>query len=407
MTAARVAAALAGQLSRTLGLGAGQNVAGRLALRWEPEILGELSRSRVTLLVSGTNGKTTTTRMLAEVVALTRPVVSNATGSNLQPGLVAALLGADEGTTAVLEVDEVVLPAALAACKPSVVALLNLSRDQLDRTSEVAGHAGRWLAALRADDRCTIVANADDPTIVHAVRQARGERAGILWVGAGQPWRDDAAVCPACGSAWDATLEDWSCCHCGARRPTPDWQLRDGRALAHGVDVPLDLQLPGRANQANAIMALAAAAALGIKPEVALPALRELSTVEGRYARTQVGNRDVRLLLAKNPAGWQELLHPEDALASRVIIAFNAREADGRDPSWLYDVPLGLLRKRQVVVVGERATDVSVRLHYAGVEHRTAVDLRQALSMLPSGDVDVVANYTAFTKVRRSLARRA
>lgn len=401
----RRAAVLAGQLSRTLGLGAGQNVAGRVALRWEPDVLRQLSKGRQTVLVSGTNGKTTTTRMLTEAVARDRAVVSNATGSNLHQGLVAALLQAAPGATAVLEVDEVVLPMALDACNPSVVVLLNLSRDQLDRTSEVAGHAARWAGALAADSDCTIVANADDPTIVHAVRQARAERAGVLWVRAGQPWRDDAAVCPACGSPWDSTREDWACDRCGARRPIADWELREGHAVAHGVDVPLDLRLPGRANQANAVMALAAAAALGIGPETALPAVQEVGAVEGRYARTRAGSRSVRLLLAKNPAGWVELLKPPQTLARCVIIAFNAREADGRDPSWLYDVPLGVLAGHEIVVTGERATDVSARLHYAGVPHRTATDLKQALSTMPPGNVDVVANYTAFVKARTTLAK--
>ena len=405
MTLSRRTAVMAGQLSRLLGLGAGQNVAGRLALRWEPDILRELSRSRQTVLVSGTNGKTTTTRMLAEAISCDRSVVSNATGSNLQQGLVAALLQAAPGATAVLEVDEVVLPRALEACRPSVVVLLNLSRDQLDRTSEVAGHAARWAAALGGDSDCTIVANADDPTIVHAVRQARSDRTGVLWVRAGQPWRDDAPVCPTCGAAWDSAAEDWACDRCGARRPTADWQLRDGRAVAYAMDVPLNLKLPGRANQSNAVMALAAAAALGVTPETALRAIRQLDTVEGRYDRTPVGDRVVRLLLAKNPAGWIELLRPQATLARGVVLAFNAQDADGRDPSWLYDVPLDLLGHRQVVVIGERATDMSVRLHYAGVAHKTAVDLRQALTLLPAGDVDVVANYTAFVKARVALAR--
>jgi UDP-N-acetylmuramyl tripeptide synthase len=405
MSTSRRVAARAGQLSRRLGLGTGQTVAGRLALHWEPEILRSLSAHRETVLISGTNGKTTTTRLLAEALALDHVVESNATGSNLHQGLVGALLTAAPTAMAVLEVDEVVLPMALAACAPTVVLLLNLSRDQLDRTSEVAGHAARWAQALTTNAKCIIVANADDPTIAFAVRQARPDGQEVLWVRAGQPWRDDVSVCPSCGAGWDGTRDDWACLTCGAQRPETDWQLQDGRALAPSGQYELSLQLPGRANQANAVMALAAAASLGVSPERSLPTFRAVRAVEGRYAQSDVQGRQVRLLLAKNPAGWQELLHPADGLASSIVIAFNARAADGLDPSWLYDIPIEVLRGRQVVVLGERATDISVRLHYANVPHSLASNLRQALLMLPAGRCDVLANYTAFVSARRVLAK--
>ena len=398
-------ARLAGLLSRLAGRGAGRTLPGRLAMLLDPRALERLAHGRSVLLVSGTNGKTTTTRLLAAALGFTGPVISNSSGSNLERGLVSALLGADAGVTAVLEVDEVVLPRAVAACRPVVVVLLNLSRDQLDRTSEVAFHVKRWRAAL-AGFGGTVVANADDPLVVAAVRGARPGGQDVVWVAAGQPWRGDVALCPWCGGAWEGLVDPWSCPHCGERRPDPTWALDQVDLVTHdGERVPLGLALPGRANAANAAMALAAAHVLGVPVEASLELASSVTDVEGRYLSSRQGAHDLRLLLAKNPAGWLEALDEISRSDVPVIIALNARPADGIDPSWLWDVPFERLAGRPVVVTGERATDLAVRLHYAEVAHEVRPDLRACVDALPPGACDLVANYTAFVQARANLAR--
>jgi UDP-N-acetylmuramyl tripeptide synthase len=272
---------LAGWASRTTGRGAGATLPGTVARRLLPDVLTQLSAGRRTVLVTGTNGKSTTTTLLAEALRAAGDVVTNADGANLLTGLVATLMADRRGSaTAVLEVDEVVLPEALAATGAATVVLLNLSRDQLDRVGEVSSHAARWSAAMRRLPYLRIVANADDPLVVTAVRAARPDEVGVVWVAAGGVWRADAALCPRCGFGWDTTLTPWRCSRCELAAPEPEWQLDAGVVLGpSGARFALRLGLPGRAASVDALMALAAAALLGVSVPAALTRMR---AVQGR-----------------------------------------------------------------------------------------------------------------------------
>ena len=170
-----------------------------------------------------------------------------------------------------------------------------------------------------------------------------------------------------------------------------------------GFSTQLALRLPGRCNIGNAALAVATAAALGVPPQRAAAAMGELAEVAGRFAVVKRGEQELRLLLAKNPAGWVATL-PVLEQARSLLIVINAREADGRDTSWLWDVPFEGLAPRPMVASGERAADLGVRLSYAGLEHSTEPDLVAALSLLPPGTVDVVANYTGFRQLLQHLA---
>jgi UDP-N-acetylmuramyl tripeptide synthase len=404
--AAFAAARAAGEVSRRVGRGAGKTVPGRVALALVPDALHRLAAPYDVVLLSGTNGKTTTTRLLTAAVSATARVVSNSDGANLVSGLVSSLLppSARAAQIAVLEVDEVALPAALAATEAVLVVLLNLSRDQMDRNSEVASHVVRWSAALATAPQARVVANADDPLVVAAVMGARPSGQGVTWVLVGQPWRSDSAFCPRCHAAWDGRLEAWNCDVCGLRRPDPAWSLvGDELVGATGERHRLDLRLPGRANRANAVTAVAAAQQLGVPVQTALEQVRTVTDVQGRYLQVARGEHDVRLLLAKNPAGWLEALDLVGQDDAPVVLSINAQSADGHDPSWLWDVPYEQLRGRRVVVAGERANDLAVRLHYAGVEHTVELDVLRACDSLPPGPCDLVANYTAFVRARARL----
>ena len=397
---------VAGALSRLSRSGGGGTLPGRVVLRLLPDAATRLSHARRLLLVSGTNGKTTTTRMLASALAGLGPVLSNSDGANQASGLVSTLMRGRRRPTdpAVLEVDEIALPAAVVQLVPSVVVLLNLSRDQLDRTGEVAAHVDRWQAALRQAPTTVVVANADDPLVTAAVLGARPDSDQVVWVGAGQPWRADAVLCPVCGAPWAAATAAYSCGVCGFTRPETAWGTSGGDVLAPGpLSLPADLRLPGRANVANAAMAAAAAACLGVDPREALPRMRSVTDVEGRYRQASHNGCEVRLLLAKNPAGWAEVLAQLADRRTPVVLAVNARSADGLDPSWLWDVPFEQLQGRTVVAAGERAADLSVRLLYAGVAHTTTADALDGIDPGQGRSWDVAANYTAFTRVRDRL----
>jgi UDP-N-acetylmuramyl tripeptide synthase len=325
-------------------------------------------------------------------------VVSNAGGANLPTGLTAALTADRSSPVGVLEVDEPFLPQVIAATRPRTVVLLNLSRDQLDRYAEVRRLAGIWRDALVSPAAPIPVANCDDPLVVWAASGV----AKPVWVAAGQRWHDDTAVCPACGRVLIRDGDDWSS-DCGLRRPVPDWIADDTSVTApDGVRHDLALALPGAVNIGNAAMAAAAAGTWGIGPADALHAMAGIASVEGRYLRATYAGQPVRLLLAKNPAGWSEALTmvPDDRCD--VVVAVNARAADGRDPSWLWDVRFEQLRGRRAVATGERSRDVAVRLRYAGVDHQRVDDPAAALRAAASGGpVEVLANYTAFQAYRR------
>jgi UDP-N-acetylmuramyl tripeptide synthase len=169
-------------------------------------------------------------------------------------------------------------------------------------------------------------------------------------------------------------------------------------------DVDVALKLPGRANRANAALALTAAEAMGVDRAAAAAAFSQVSEVVGRYATVRAGGKEARLLLAKNPAGWLEVFDFLRPAPVPVVVAINARIADGTDPSWLWDVPFERLRGRFVVATGERSRDLAVRLHYAEVEHVREADLIKAIDAAPADSVDVVANYTSFQQLRARVA---
>ncbi len=387
--------------SRRLGRGQGTVAGGRAGLRLDPSLLEHLSARRQIALVTGTNGKTTTTRLLTVALAASGDeVVSNETGSNMPPGHVAALAGTN-APRAVLEVDEVYLPRVLTSTTAAAVVLLNLSRDQLDRTNEVRMIAARWRAALAAAPHTHVVANADDPLVVWAAGAARD----VHWVGAGMRWQLDAVGCPSCEGRIAYAEGNWACTACDFARPVPEASLADapdGSTLARWADgrsVPMHLSLPGRFNRANALMATVAAEACGIDVVAALDAIGSVDQVAGRFTVRTFGDVQARLMLAKNPAGWDELLDLVAADRSPLVVSINARVADGADPSWLWDVPYERLAGRTVIATGDRYRDLSVRLQYAGVAHRTEADPVAAVTTASGGAalaVDVIGNYTAF-----------
>jgi UDP-N-acetylmuramyl tripeptide synthase len=381
-------------VSRLTGRGGGAVIGGRVALAFDKGALGKLAAGRSLFLVSGTNGKTTTTALLAAALGTAGPLVSNITGANLKTGLVSALAKDLESPLAVLEVDEAALVQVLAETTATVVVLLNLSRDQLDRYGEVRLAAQKWRTSLDARPEVHVVANCDDPLVAWAA-QAAGS---VTWVSTGQRWRIDATSCPNCGGRITWAGEHWSCT-CGLVRPEPDIGGGGDTVEVGGRSFPVELQLPGRCNAANAAMAVAAAQVAGVDPEDALGAMVGIANVAGRYREVNLGPASARLLLAKNPAGWNEILDFLAAPPAGVVVAVNARGPDGYDTSWLWDVDFERLEGRPVVAAGERALDVAVRLRYAGVPHEVCPDPLAAARQLPPGKVELVANYTAFQTV--------
>jgi UDP-N-acetylmuramyl tripeptide synthase len=258
----------------------------------------------------------------------------------------------------------------------------------------------------------------------------------VHWVGAAQVWRNDAVGCPACeGRIVFDDDGEWACERCGFSRPRREaWVEGSVLVLADGSRHSLDIGLPGQFNRANAAMAAVAASlmtgdpdrgdGLGWRRSVdrALDRLAGLQEVAGRFSSATRRGHDVRLLLAKNPAGWAaifDLLDEGGATRPPVVLSINARVADGLDTSWLWDVPFERLAGRTVVATGDRRLDLAVRLRYAQLACTVVADpvaavdealdraLDQAADGGPAGSskaaIDFVGNYTAFAEARARL----
>jgi len=393
----------AGKVSRLTGRGDGSVIGGVVGLRVEPDLLRKLAAGRQIVLVTGTNGKTTTTRLVtAAISSLGQEVASNAFGANMESGLVSALSGAPDAPFAVLEVDERYLPSMMRSTSPGAVVLLNLSRDQMDRAAEIWLVAKRWREAFADLPGCHVVANADDPLIAWAA----GSAEQVTWVAGGQRWHEDSWCCPQCGSHLQRDELGWRCGECGLSRPSARWVLDANSVIDDGgVIRDLDLSLPGRANRSNAVMALAVAGLFGADVDQALPYLRSVTSVAGRYTTFERRGRSLRLLLAKNPAGWLEALDVMAPAPTPILLSVNANGPDGRDTSWLWDVDYRVLTGRPVLVSGERRTDLAVRLEADEVPFGVVDDIEAAVDAVPPGGLDVIANYTAFQQIRAALGR--
>lgn len=192
-------------------------------------------------------------------------------------------------------------------------------------------------------------------------------------------WTADATLCPACGSVLTSVDGRWDCPGCDLTQPEATWRV-DGDAivLPDGERVTPALRVPGAFNVSNAACALAAAVEMGVEVDDALRGMRTVTSPAGRFATTTMHGTTVRLLLAKNPAGWAEALPL--AASDPVILAIDSVAADGKDVSWLWDVDYEQLQGREVIATGPRAQDLAVRLSYAEVDHRVIPDLAEAVA---------------------------
>ncbi|MGE2834027.1 MurT ligase domain-containing protein [Mycobacterium sp. SMC-4] len=397
---ALAAGAAARWASRVTGRGAGAMIGGLVAMTLDRSLLAQLGRNRRTIVITGTNGKSTTTRMAAAALGTLGEVAINAEGANMDAGLVAALALSPDAPLAALEVDEMHVPHVSDAVTPSVIVLLNLSRDQLDRVGEI-NHIERTLrAGLARHPAAVVVANCDDVLMTSAAYDSPH----TVWVAAGGSWASDSVSCPRSGEVIVRDGRHWHSTGSDFKRPDPDWWFDDTHLYGpDGLKLPMTLTLPGAVNRGNAAQAVAAAVTLGADPAAAVAAVSAVDEVAGRYRTVQVGPHTVRLLLAKNPAGWQEALSMLDRDAAGVVISVNGQVPDGEDLSWLWDVRFEDFENVPVVAAGERGTDLAVRLGYAGVEHTLVHDTMAAIASCPPGHVEVLANYTAFLQLNRRL----
>jgi lipid II isoglutaminyl synthase (glutamine-hydrolysing) len=445
-------------VSRTTGRG-GTALPGRTANALHPGLVGEMSRGlrNGLAVVTGTNGKTTTTRIIAAALRQSGlEPVTNREGANLMQGIATALLTqADsrgrfqhpDGVVGLFEVDEGVLPMAIAEMSPRMIVVTNLFRDQLDRYFEIDFVAALWTAAIaKLPKTSTLVLNADDPLVAYLGAESPNP---VVYYGIEDGRSNDASLersadsrrCPRCSADLEydhavyAHLGHYACPSCGWRRPKPSIYATnvalDGSAgstaelVTAAGTLHLRIPLPGTFNVYNAIAAAAAALTLGARPAAVTEAIAQMTSAFGRMETLQVDGRNVSLEMAKNPSGFNQVfeLLLKDKGDLNVLIGLNNNPQDSRDVSWIWDINAEALKGRLefVIVSGMRADEMVLRLKYASVLEdgngsnapRLSVTadlvkaLDQAIAATPAGaTLHVIANYSAMWTMRTELVDR-
>lgn len=415
------------------------NLPGVIAMKAAPAVLADLARSADNIaVISGTNGKTTTTNLSADCLASSgRALYCNRDGNNLESGVVTAFLvkperragegsgnAAAEKPVSCFECDEMYTKYVLPRVKPRFFVLLNLFRDQLDRVGEIEHVQNTIAAALEGSPETTFIYNGDDPLCASIA--ARVPNRSLAFGIACDMKLDadrisDSRFCQKCGAALEydyvhyGQLGAYRCPSCGWERP----ELAFAADNVRMQDGSLVFDIDGRTVRTgqtgvymiyNTLAAYALSMASGIVSfEGFQGAIDAYRPTNGRLQTFCLGSRSVMTNLAKNPTGFNQNIRIVLNEGGRVLALFvNDDEADGCDVSWFWDIDFerwSQIEGLKAFVGGSRANDMQVRLKYAGIESaivETAADVLAATNE-SDGKVYVIANYTALPPLRREL----
>ena len=435
------AARAAARLSRLAGTGGGTTIPGKLLWKLDPRAIDALAARlpRGAAVVSATNGKTTTTAMVAEILGPGIRLAWNRSGANLLSGIASTLLAERDAELGLFEVDEAALPEAARRVQPRALLLGNLFRDQLDRYGELEHVADGWRRTVRALPHSTIlVVNGDDPQL----GSLASTRDGAIAYGLDDPRHArgtlqhaaDSRYCIVCGhpyefvAAYVGHLGNYRCPACGHARP--ELQVVARAIELNGLEsaafdlvtrdgsIRVRLRLPGLYNVYNAVGAAALAQALGAGLEQIRDGLERFDAAFGRFERIVSGDKSILILLIKNPAGANEAVRTlEDAGEQPVLLlALNDAIADGKDVSWIWDVDLEplLATTERVIASGDRAAELGLRCTYGGLDE-SALELEpnleraldRGLELTPlGGELVVLPTYTAMLALQRIVVER-
>jgi lipid II isoglutaminyl synthase (glutamine-hydrolysing) len=459
----------AAQAIRMLGLGLGSNLPGRLARKVAPNVLSQLAKqSRMGVIaVTGTNGKSTTAGLLSSILreaGLT--IVHNTQGANLVTGITATLVdaadwqGSIDADYCLFEIDEAALPVVANEVKIENIVVTNLFRDQLDRFGEL-DTTGKLIEKGIALNKSRAILNADDPNVsqlspasarlffgIESLSQDQekhkaskpDDHAGTPPTGAKEiaaPHKPSAtnaelAYCTNCASevsysvVYYGQLGKWSCTNCNRARPEPQVTAtnielaKDSsrfQITMDGVHLAVHMPLPGLFNVYNALAAAAAASLLDISHEAIRQGLKNYKTLFGRSEKVVIAGKQVLIQLIKNPAGTSQAVSSVVADSEvSVLIAINDNLADGRDISWLWDADFEQLGRlnRPIIVSGQRAHDMAVRMKYAGIDAdkiicipKLSKALDAALLQTKEGHtLRILPTYTCLLELQKVLKQR-
>ncbi len=435
------------------------NTPGKIALYADPALISDLAPRlrRGSVIVVGTNGKTTVTNLLADVVERSgQSVVCNRTGANLDSGVATALLQSKGADWGVFESDELWMAKILPHLQSNYVVLLNLFRDQLDRCGEIDRIQDSIVATLGKSPKTVLVYNADDPLCAMIAERAAAlpgrETTPSVPFGVAESMDlaqnavADATVCQRCSSMFEygfrqyGQLGEYRCPNCGFARPELEFSAEDVELGARGlkfaaVDRRASADAAGDAGAAwscdvrasfsgaymvyNLLAVATAASLLGCAPDDVAEAIDAFDPKNGRLQDYEIEGHRVLLNLAKNPTGFNQNLRivAQDAGPKAVAFFVNDKEGDGRDVSWIWDIDFEELASQRdciVFVGGERRNDLQVRLKYAGVDARLIGGVDEVFAALSAGvglpadaGVYAIANYTALPVVHAALNEAA
>ena len=433
LTLARGVGALSSWILRHVLRRQASSFPGKAALAIDHELIAELRNlfSKGSVVVVGTNGKTTVTNLLANSIENAgMSVTCNRLGANLESGVATAIIGSGKVDWGVFEVDELWLAKVTPALQPRCVLLLNLFRDQLDRVGEIELTQQSIVHALEAVPAATLVFNADDPFCLRIAQSVKNEK---LAFGIGENMQlrqntvSDTQLCQHCNAElqyeWRqyGQLGAYRCDACGFERPQPDYSAVDvclssaSTALTvkgPALDARFESPLAGAYMAYNITAVCSAADFLGVSEHAIQQALKAYDPANGRQQHYKIDGRQVLLNLAKNPAGFNQNLRIVMGDTGPAAIAFfiNDKDADGHDVSWLWDVDFQELAEVDGFTVyagGERRNDLQVRLKYAGVEAELIDNVEDFLSKsqqaIPDSRAYIITNYTALHHLKHEL----
>lgn len=435
-------------ISRVLKVGGGSALPGLVAEKIDPNILKKLTQkfSSGSIIITGTNGKTTTAAILASILkAAGKNVVHNYTGSNLTRGLNSTLIekasffGKIKADIGLFEVDEATIPEAALKIQPRAIIILNLFRDQLDRYGELEKTKDLIGRGIFLSPGSQVILNADDPLVASLKEDAKRE---VLFFGVENETYTqkeqhfhsaDSLDCPRCGQEFLYTAKffghtgKYQCLKCGYTRPTPQVKVQQLKLWGmEGSDMAIEVQgttlelkntIAGFYNVYNILAATAVAFSLEIPLEVIKRGVESFSSAFGRLEKIKIGSKNLYLLLIKNPSGFSEVVETlvADSKPKSLLIALNDNFADGTDVSWIWDTNLELLKNhyRFITVSGIRAYDMVLRLKYADlagnidIEENLETAVQKSLEKVEDGEyLYLLPTYTAMLDIRNWLTKK-
>lgn len=441
-----LAAETARAVSQVTKRGSGSALPGLVAQKIDPGIITKLSDmlSGGVILITGTNGKTTTAKMIAGILeAGGHKVIYNFSGSNLSRGIASFLIQHTnfwgtklDGDIGLFEVDEATMPEILALVRPKAIVVTNLFRDQLDRYGEVDKTAQIIGKSLALAPEAKIILNADDPLVASLSKYNKN----VLYFGIDDDYKTlsrgaiDSRNCIGCGAELDFNprffghLGNYTCPKCGASRPKLDYSLSEltftvensgATITTPNSKTAISIQLPGLYNLYNALAAGALTDFMGVNGEVIAKTLGNISAAFGRMEKISLSdNKNIFLMLVKNPTGFTQTIETltYDKKSKNVLIALNDNFADGTDVSWIWDAEMEIVKDvtNNVIVSGIRGEDMQLRLKYADfdinkvtLEKDLAKALELGISKLAENEtLYVLPTYTAMLELRKIMANK-